>query len=162
MKRASTKTAGRRLATAAAASALVWTVLGIGNTAVAAAGPTTVTLNLVHFSKIMHGPAGAYVGVSPGSVRVHVGDQIVFANDDAGHHTATLIPTAAKDFPANPRFTDAALKNSGNIGDSQWSTGDIAPGRRSAPLIAKKPGTYLYGCFYDYSAGMRGVIVVEP
>ncbi|MBC5806851.1 MAG: cupredoxin domain-containing protein [Candidatus Eremiobacter antarcticus] len=157
----STKTVGRRLAAAAVASALAWAILVSGNSA-AAAGPSVVTLNLVHFSKIVHGPAGDYVGVSPGSVRVHVGDPIVFANDDAGHHTATLIATAAREFPANPRFTDAALKYSGSIGDAQWSTGDIAPGHRSAALIAKKPGTYLYGCFFDYSAGMRGVIVVEP
>lgn len=162
MNRAPTTTARPRLAIAAAASVLAWAIFTSASSAAAADGPFVVTLNLVQYSKIVHGAAGDYVGVSPGSVRVHVGDQIVFANDDSGHHTATLIATSAREFPANPRFTDAALKYSGSIGDAAWSSGDIAPGRRSPPLIAKKPGTYLYGCFYDYSAGMRGVIVVEP
>lgn len=101
------------------------------------------------------------MGVSPGIARVHVGDQIVFANTDSRRHTATGLGSAAE-FPENPRWTESALKLSGQIGPGVWSSGEIAPGARSAPLVAAKPGTYLYGCFFDYSTGMRGEIIVEP
>lgn len=121
----------------------------------------TITLNLARFSKLGQIDAGQYVGVSAGRVVVHVGDAIVFANTDTRHHTATGIGELSA-FPDNPRWTDSALQASGKIGPDPWSTGDLAPGAHSAPIVATKPGTFLYGCFYDYSAGMRGEIVVQP
>jgi plastocyanin len=126
-----------------------------------APGQALVTLNLTRFAKVAHLDAGEYAGVSPGRVVVHLGEEVVFVNSDTRHHTATSLPDATE-FPQNPEWTDGALRASGKIGEPIWSTGDIAPGARSAPLVATKAGTYLYGCFYDYSAGMRGEIVVQP
>ena len=99
--------------------------------------------------------------MSPGRVVLHVGQSIVFVNTDSRHHTATSLGDASS-FPQDPRWTDAALRASGSIGAGMWSSGDIAPGARSNPITATAPGTYLYGCFFDYSAGVRGEIVVEP
>jgi plastocyanin len=125
------------------------------------AAPAIVTLDLTRYSGVAHLDAGAYAGVSPGRVVLHVGQTIVFVNSDARHHTATSLGEVSE-FPQNPHWTDSALKASGAIGSGAWTTGDIAPGARSSPIAASKAGTYLYGCFYDYSAGMRGEIVVEP
>lgn len=127
----------------------------------AASASHTVALDLTRYSKVGHLSAGDYAGVSPGRLVVHVGDSIVFVNSDSRHHTATSLGEISA-FPQNPHWTDAVLHTSGNIGAGSWSTGDIAPGARSAPIVATKAGTYLYGCFFDYSAGMRGEIVVEP
>lgn len=139
----------------------VASILAPQGPALTAAGPAVVTLNLSRYSQVAHLDAGDYAGVSPGRVVIHVGEQIVFVNSDNRHHTATLLVNAT-DFPQDPHWTDSALQYAGKIGGGAWSTGDLAPGARSGPLIAAKPGTYLYGCFYDYSAGMRGEIVVEP
>jgi plastocyanin len=126
-----------------------------------ASAPTVVTLDLTRYSKVAHLGAGDYAGVSPGRIVVHVGQSIVFVNSDSRHHTATSLGETSE-FPQDPHWTDSVLHGSGSIGAGAWSSGDIAPGTRSAPITATKAGTYLYGCFYDYSAGMRGEIVVEP
>src|SRR5215472_2420090 len=120
-----------------------------------------VSLSLTKHTAVHHTDPGSTVGVKPDVIHVHVGDRIVFVNDDDDHHTATSLLNAAT-FIDDPRWTDDALRPSGAIGPGFWSTGDLAPGQRSQPLVAKTPGTYLYGCFFDYSAGMRGEIVVEP
>jgi plastocyanin len=122
---------------------------------------TIVTLNLTRFAKVARIDAGEIAGVSPGRVVVHLGDEIVFLNSDNRNHTATSLPDATA-FPENPQWTDGALRASGKIGEANWSTGELSPGARSAPIVAAKAGTYLYGCFFDYSAGVRGEIVVEP
>jgi plastocyanin len=121
-----------------------------------------VTLSIARYSKVEQLDAGPYIGVSPGKLVLHVGDSVVFSNVDTRHHTATGIPDETS-FPADtPHWTDQALQASRKLGTAPWSTGDLAPGARSAPLVATTPGTFLYGCFYDYSAGMRGEIIVEP
>jgi len=127
----------------------------------AATASHTVALDLTRYSKVAHLSAGDYAGVSPGRLVVHVGESVVFVNGDSRHHTATSLGEISA-FPQDPHWTDSVLHASGNIGAGSWSTGDIAPGARSAPIVATKAGTYLYGCFFDYSAGMRGEIVVEP
>ena len=125
------------------------------------ADQTVIHLSLSHYKGVVHGEHGDSVGVSPQRAVVHVGDRVIFINDDSDrHHTATSIAGAAG-FPADPRWTDESLGAGGSIGGEHFSTGDLAPGAR-ATLSAKKAGTYYFGCFYDYSAGMRGVIVVEP
>ncbi len=127
-----------------------------------ASGQTAiVTLSLSRFGNVSTSPAGPSVGVSPSRLVVHVGEAVVFVNADSRHHTATGIPGSTT-FPSDPHWTDAALRAGGALNGDAWSTGDLAPGARSAPVKAEKPGTYLYGCFFDYSAGMRGTIVVEP
>jgi len=123
--------------------------------------PVTVTLDLTRYSGVQHLAAGPYAGVSPGRVVVHVGDAVVFVNSDDRHHTATSLGEATS-FPQDPRWTDSVLHPSGSIGGGMWSSGDLAPGARSSPIPVTKPGTYLYGCFFDYSAGMRAEIIVEP
>jgi plastocyanin len=126
-----------------------------------AASTVTVDLNLSKFATVESVDAGKTVGVKPAVVHVHVGDHVVFVNDDSDHHTATALENAVT-FVDDPRWTDDALHAAGSIGSGFWTTGDLAPGQRSAPIAAQKAGTYLYGCFFDYSAGMRGEIVVEP
>lgn len=122
---------------------------------------STVSLSLTKYGTVQSGDGGSMVGVRPAIVHIHVGDQIVFVNDDTDHHTATSL-VGAKTFVDDPEWTDDALHAAGAIGTGFWSTGDLAPGQRSAPIVAKQPGTFLYGCFFDYGAGMRGEIVVEP
>ena len=127
----------------------------------AGGNPLVVSLSLSKYTAVHSIDGGSAVGVKPDVLHAHVGDRIVFVNDDGDHHTATALLGAAS-FVDDPRWTDDALHATGEIGPGFWSTGDLAPGQRSAPLIVKKPGTYLYGCFFDYGAGMRGEIVVEP
>jgi plastocyanin len=145
----------------AIAVAILACMLPAGAAKPAQTATTTITLSLTRFSKLGQIDAGQYMGVSAGKVIIRVGDAVVFVNGDTRHHTATGIGEIAS-FPDNPRWTDSALQASGKIGPDPWSTGDLAPGAHSAPIVATKPGTFLYGCFYDYSAGMRGEIVVQP
>ena len=133
-----------------------------GRPLVAKATTVDIYLSLTKFAKVAHLDAGASVGVSPSKAVVHVGDTIVFVNADAdGRHTATSLAASAK-FIDSPKWTDAVLKPSGAIGDGAWSTGELAPGAKSQALRADRPGEFLYGCFFDYGAGMRGEIIVEP
>jgi plastocyanin len=140
--------------------ALTLTVLVMGAPVKAVVAPVTVTLDLSRTTKIVHLDAGDAVGVTPARIVVRVGQSIVFVNSDSRHHTATSLGDE-QTFPESPRWTESALRASGTIGSGAWSTGDLAPGARSLPIEAAKPGTYLFGCFFDYSAGMRGEIIVE-
>lgn len=121
----------------------------------------TVSLSLAKYDSVKHGQAGDFVGVSPGVLRVHVGDQIVFVNDDVKAHTVTSLPDSSS-FPQDPHWTDDVLRPSGAIGAGAWTSGEIKPGASARPIAVKKAGKYLYGCFYDYSAGMRGEIIADP
>jgi plastocyanin len=127
----------------------------------ARAQTVSVSLSLAKYDSVKHGQAGDFVGVSPGVVHVHVGDQIVFVNEDVKSHTVTALPDSST-FPDDPHWTDDVLRQSGAIGAGTWSTGELKPGASSRPIAVKKSGKYLYGCFYDYSAGMRGEIIVDP
>jgi len=42
-----------------------------------------------------------------------------------------------------------------------WSSGTLGAGSGSQILLADKPGTYLYGCFFHYTAPMHGAILVQ-
>ena len=121
----------------------------------------TVSLSLAKYDTVKHGPAGDFVGVSPGVLHVHVGDAIVFVNDDVKVHTVTALPDSGA-FPEDPHWTDEVLHQSGAIGAGVWTTGEIKPGASSKPVQVKNAGKFLYGCFYDYSAGMRGEIIAAP
>jgi plastocyanin len=121
----------------------------------------TVSLSLAKYDSIKHGQAGDFVGVSPGVLHVHVGDQIVFVNEDSKVHTVTSLPESNA-FTEDPHWTDDVLRASGAIGTGAWTSGEIKPGASSRPIAVKKAGKYLYGCFYDYSAGMRGEIIADP
>lgn len=127
----------------------------------ASAQTVFVSLSLAKYDSVKHSPAGDTVGVSPSVVRVHVGDEIVFSNDDVKAHTVTALPDSGS-FPQDPHWTDDVLRPTGSIGSAMWTTGELKPGASSKPIPVKKAGKYLYGCFFDYSAGMRGEIIVEP
>ena len=120
-----------------------------------------VSLSLAKYQAVKHSPAGDFVGISPGIVHVHVGDEIVFTNDDVKAHTVTSIADSVT-FPDDPHWTDEVLRQTGSIGSGMWSTGELKPGASSKPIKVIKAGKFLYGCFIDYSAGMRGEIVVDP
>jgi plastocyanin len=121
----------------------------------------TVALSLAKYDSVKHGQAGDFVGVSPGVVHVHVGDQIVFVNEDAKVHTVAALPDSGT-YPEDPHWTDDVLRPFGAIGAGPWSTGELKAGASSRPIPVKKAGKFLYGCFVDYSAGMRGEIIVDP
>jgi len=145
-----------------ALATLVLTTLTAASTPPSASAPVVqITLSLDRYTKVAHIAAGDSVGVSPSVVTVHVGDAIEFINADASaHHTATGLPGATRF--SEPRWTAASLKPTGSLAPTAWSTGDLAPGAKSAPMVASTPGTFLYGCFFHYSAGMRGEIIVQP
>ncbi|HEY5094056.1 MAG TPA: hypothetical protein VII69_02955 [Candidatus Eremiobacteraceae bacterium] len=127
----------------------------------ASAQTLTISLSLAKYDVVKHSPAGDFVGVSPGVLHVHVGDAIIFNNEDVKAHTVVALPDSGA-FPDDPHWTDDVLRQTGYIGDAMWSTGELKPGASSKPIQVKKAGKYLYGCFIDYSAGMRGEIVVDP
>jgi plastocyanin len=104
-------------------------------------------------------PAGTGGGYKPALVNVRVGDSVVFVNTDSFAHTATSIAGAS--FPASSPFTAAALTSSGSQLTHSWSSGSLAPGARSHPILVDAPGTYFFGCFYHYGAPMRGEIVAQ-
>lgn len=141
--------------------AILVLLVAVASTTKAATTPAAVHLSIDRYSKITHISAGDSVGLAPALLTVHVGDSIIFENDDpVAHHTATGLGAATRF--GEPRWTQAVLKPFGDIGAQPWSSGDLAPGARSAPITATTPGTFLYGCFFHYSAGMRGEIIVEP
>jgi plastocyanin len=143
------------------AVAVAVALAGADARAAQAASTVTVHLSLDRFSKVTHVSAGDSVGVSPALITVHVGDSVVFVNDDAStSHTATGLPGASRF--GEPRWTQGVLKPSGSISAEPWSSGELAPGARSSPIAVTTAGTILYGCFFHYSAGMRGEIIVEP
>ena len=49
------------------------------------------------------------------------------------------------------------------LNDRSVDTGDLAPGQRSAPLVARKAGTYLFVCNLPghFKAGMFTVVTVK-
>src|SRR3954470_17981219 len=73
------------------------------------------------------------IGYEPKQVTVHVGDEIVWDNQDIVAHTATTA-------------------------DKKWDV-VIGPGR-SGRIVAQSPGTFDYIC--RYHPNMKGEVVVEP
>ena len=124
----------------------------------------TIDVNLTLNSPVStpYGQSGAY---KPAVLTVAVGDSIVFKNSDGFAHTSTSIPPAKTSgetkFPSAYPFSSAALTQSGTTLSGGWSSGSIAAGATSQTLLADKPGTYLYGCFFHYGSPMRGAIVVK-
>ena len=104
-------------------------------------------------------PAGAGAGYKPLVTTVAVGTSVRFNNSDGFHHTATSI--AATTFPSAYPFTGSAVNQSGATLSGGFSSGSLDPGASSQALLADKPGTYLFGCFYHYGTPMRATIVVE-
>jgi plastocyanin len=61
-------------------------------------------------------------------------------------------------FPKNPNLSKAK-KGDGKLEDG-YASGNIQPGK-SVTVTLAKAGTFLIGCAYHYSQGMRDVIVVK-
>ena len=105
---------------------------------------------------------GASGGYQPAVTTVTAGTVVQFVNRDAPGftHTATSLGGATS-FPAASPFGASALSVLGARLSTGWSSGALAPGAASQPLLADVPGTYLYGCFFHYGSPMRAAIVVR-
>lgn len=140
---------------------------GIGSSGGGAgAGVThTVDLNLTVYQQVTNTPYGPSIAIKPAVLNVAVGDSIVFKNADGFNHTSTSIPVAdtndEKQFPGKYPFKSSALSQTGATLSGGWSSGALQAGATSQTILADKAGTYLYGCFYHYSANMRAAIVAQ-
>jgi plastocyanin len=129
---------------------------GAANAAVAG---TTIDVSLTSApaAPTAYGSGG---GFAPLVTTVALGSTVRFVNVDGFAHTATSLG-AATSFPAASPFDGSAQSTSGATLSGGWSSGTLAAGTGSQILIADKPGTYLYGCFFHYGAPMRGAVVVK-
>jgi plastocyanin len=125
----------------------------------------TVDLNLTVYQNPTNTPYGQSLAIKPPVLDVAVGDSIVFKNADGFNHTSSSIPVADTNgetqFPSKYPFKSSALTQSGSTLSGGWSSGALQAGSTSQTVLADKAGTYLYGCFYHYSANMRGAIVAK-
>jgi plastocyanin len=121
---------------------------------------TTIDVSIAAFP-LESTPLGDARGFSPEVTDVSVGSGVQFVNVDNTEHTATSIPGTTV-FPAVSPFGVSALQPSANAGISgSWGAGALVPGQMSQVFVVDLPGTYIYGCFFHYSGGMRGVIVAK-
>ena len=105
--------------------------------------------------------AGSARGFSPAAITIPVGSGVRFVNVDNTTHTVTAIPGAST-FPSISPFSASALQPGATSELSGvWGAGVLQPGAASGVFVANTPGTYLYGCFFHYSGGMRGVIIAR-
>jgi plastocyanin len=122
-------------------------------------GGITIDVSLTQFSQSPT-PYGTSLGYSPAVTTVSVGAQIHFLNIDSFAHTATAIPGATT-FPSGSPFNAGALQQKGTTLSGGFSSGALQPNASSQSITADQPGTYLYGCFFHYGAGMRAAIVAQ-
>jgi plastocyanin len=121
---------------------------------------TTIDVSIAAFA-LESTPLGDARGFSPEVTNVSVGSGVRFLNVDNTEHTATSIPGATA-FPSVSPFGVSALQPTANVGISgSWGAGALEPGQMSQVFAVSQPGTYIYGCFFHYSGGMRGVIVAK-
>lgn len=121
---------------------------------------TTVDVSIAAFGS-QTTPAGSALGFSPAVVTIPVGSGVRFVNVDNTTHTVTAIPGAST-FPADSPFSASALQPGATSDISGvWGAGVLQPGGSSGVFVANQAGTYLYGCFFHYSGGMRGVIIAH-
>ncbi|HEY4440703.1 MAG TPA: plastocyanin/azurin family copper-binding protein [Candidatus Elarobacter sp.] len=102
---------------------------------------------------------GSSGGFTPPVVTVALGSTVRFVNVDSFAHTSSSFAGAS--FPAGSPLGGGALSVSGDRLSTGWSSGSLAAGAASQPLLADVAGTYLYGCFFHYGAPMRAAIVVR-
>jgi plastocyanin len=98
-------------------------------------------------------------GYLPVDATIDVGDGVRFHNSDGFDHTATSITGAT--FPSAYPFTNAALVQTSATLSEGFSSGNLTAGSFSQTLLADKPGTFLFGCFYHYGSPMRAEIDVR-
>jgi len=136
---------------------------GVNPTSAGSASVTNVTridVSIAAFS-LESTPAGDARGFSPELTDVSVGSGVQFVNVDNTTHTATAIVDATT-YPTQSPFGIAALQpsTSSNLSGS-WGAGALQAGQMSKVFVVNQAGTYLYGCFFHYSGGMRGEIVAH-
>lgn len=131
-----------------------------GTSAAAGAQTTTIDVSLTT-STVVATPYGSSGGYTPPVTTVALGGSVRFVNLDGFAHTATALGAGTSAFPPAAPFASSALSASGDRLSAGWSSGTLAAGAASPPLLADAPGTYLYGCFFHYGAPMRGAIVVR-
>ncbi|MDB5043331.1 MAG: Copper binding protein plastocyanin/azurin family [Candidatus Eremiobacteraeota bacterium] len=119
---------------------------------------TTIDVSLTT-STVVATAFGSSGGFTPAIVTVPLGSTIRFVNVDSFAHTSSSFDGTA--FPAGSPLGGAALNTSGDRLSTGWTSGNLAAGASSQPLLADKAGTYLYGCFYHYGAPMRAAILVR-
>jgi plastocyanin len=131
---------------------------GGGSSSSSAGGVTVVDVSLTT-GTVVGTAFGTSQGYTPAITTVPLGTMVQFVNRDTFAHTATSVSGAS--FPNDPGFTSSALTPSGSRLSAGWTSGTLAAGASSPPVLADVAGTYLYGCFFHYSAPMRGAIVVR-
>lgn len=119
---------------------------------------TTINISLTT-STVVSTAFGNSGGFTPAVTTVPVGTTVRFVNVDSFAHTSTSMTAAA--FPDTSPFGSGALTQGGGTLSAGWTSGSLAAGAASQPLLADKVGTYLYGCFFHYGAPMRAAIVVH-
>jgi plastocyanin len=103
---------------------------------------------------------GMVGGFSPALAVVAHGTSVQFHNQDGFNHTASSV--AGTSFPAKSPIGFGSLTQSGtDVARAGWSTGLLTAGAFSVSFTTSAAGTFLYGCFYHYPDGMRGVIIVQ-
>jgi plastocyanin len=122
-------------------------------------GGITINVSLTQYGQSPT-PYGSSLGYSPAVTTVAVGTQIHFVNVDSFPHTATAIPGATT-FPSESPFKGSALQQKGTTLSGDFSSGALQPNSSSQNITADQPGTYLFGCFFHYGAGMRAAIVAQ-
>jgi len=129
-----------------------------GNGSAAAAAVTIdVSLTASVVAATAYGSSGGYM---PAVTNVALGQTVRFVNVDSFAHTATSLGDLLS-FPQASPFDASALRASGTALSGRWTSGALAAGNASPPLLADRPGIYLYGCFFHYPAPMRAAIVVR-
>lgn len=119
----------------------------------------TIETSLLNYPG-MSSPFGMVGGFSPALAVVARGTVVQFHNQDGFNHTASSV--AGTSFPAKSPIPSADLKQAGtDIAQPGWTTGLLTGGSFSVSFTTSSAGTFLFGCFYHYDEGMRGVIVVQ-
>ncbi len=144
---------------------LVASLAGCTNGAPPAGGASAVAATTTIDVSLTSAPAGSTAygnggGFAPLVTTVALGTTVQFVNVDSFGHTSTSLD-AATTFPTASPFDGSAQTTSGGTLSGGWSSGTLGAGTRSQVLLADKPGTYLYGCFFHYGAPMRGAVVVK-
>lgn len=123
-------------------------------------GGITIDVSLTQYGQPTQTPGGSSIGYKPAITTIAVGSQLHFVNVDSFAHTATAIPGATT-FPTQSPFGVADTQQFGSTLSGKWSSGALQPNASSQTITADQPGTYLFGCFFHYGAGMRAVIVAQ-
>jgi plastocyanin len=99
-------------------------------------------------------------------ISLPMGRNVKFQNHDTTlPHTMSFLGNATKNSAPWPStFTGSGTKAPAGtaIGTTNWSTGTLSPGQKSALYTTGLPGFYMMGCAFHYVLhGMRTVVIVK-